>query len=177
MSNKQVTKRSRWAVDFTSPVRGAQLKPKTKDQSQPVGYTDQRGAKSPTVQSTDAKLISKRSWNIALGPIKQVPMNLFMMYMSGSSISIFPIMIIGMMIFRPIKAVMAFKETFKVLDHDSNSTILQKIVWLFGNLLGISVALWKCHSMGLLPTSPSDWLAFKEHRQRVEFVIGGLSQS
>ena len=30
----------------------------------------------------------------------QVPMNLFIMYMSGSSISIFPIMMVVMMMFR-----------------------------------------------------------------------------
>ena len=175
MSNKQISKRSKWAVNFTAPPKGAQLKPKSKDSMDPIGYSESRSNAAPTVKPTDAKLISKRSWNIALGPVKQVPMNLFIMYMSGSSISIFPIMIIGMMVFRPIKAMMAFKETFKVLDQDANSSILQKIVWIFGNLLGICVALWKCQSMGMLPTSPSDWLAFKEHRERVEYVIGGLS--
>ncbi|XP_066920449.1 ER membrane protein complex subunit 4-like [Clytia hemisphaerica] len=177
MSNKQIAKRSKWAVDFNSPPKGAPLKLKSKDTLESVGFSESRANVAQTGKETaDAKLISKRSWNIALGPIKQVPMNLFIMYMSGSSISIFPIMVIGMMVFRPIKAVMAFKDTFKVLDQDSNSAILQKIVWLFGNVLGICVALWKCHSMGILPTSPSDWLAFKEHRERVEFVIGGLSQ-
>lgn len=171
MSLKQISKRNKWSVDFTTPSKNALQKPRT--DIRPAGYTDQKSTLS-TKQSMDSKLISKRSWNIALGPIKQVPMNLFIMYMSGNSISIFPIMIIGMMIFRPIKAIMAYKGTFKMLEVDSQA-ILQKIVWLLGNLLGVCAALWKCQALGLLPTSPSDWLAFKEHRERVEYVIGGMS--
>ena len=51
-------------------------------------------------RDADPNLRTKRSWDLALGPLKQVPMNLFMMYMSGNSISIFPIMMVGMMIVR-----------------------------------------------------------------------------
>ena len=43
----------------------------------------------------------------------QVPMNLFLMYMAGSSISIFPIMMVGMMLIRPIKALYGTNTTFK----------------------------------------------------------------
>ena len=165
-------KKSKWSIDFTTPPKSINFK-SSKPKENPVGYSDQKINTVVGTQSSDSKLISKRSWNIALAPIKQLPMNLFIMYMSGSSISIFPIMIIGMMVFRPIKAMMAYKSSFKMLDADSQA-ILQKIVWVFGNCLGIAVALYKCHSMGLLPTAPSDWLAFKEHRTREEYVIGGM---
>lgn len=170
--SRQMGKRSKWSIDFTTPPKCTNIKP-TKPKENPVGFSDQKFSLIGGSQSSDSKLISKRSWNIALAPIKQLPMNLFIMYMSGSSISIFPIMIIGMMVFRPIKAMMAYKSSLKMLDADPQA-ILQKIVWVFGNCLGIAVALYKCHSMGLLPTAPSDWLAFKEHRTRDEYVIGGM---
>ena len=51
-------------------------------------------------READPALKIKRSWDLALGPFKQVPMNLFIMYMSGNSISIFPIMMVFMMMFR-----------------------------------------------------------------------------
>ena len=51
--------------------------------------------------------IFQRSWDIALGPIKQIPMNLFIMWMAGNTISIFPIMMVGMMFIRPIQAIIA----------------------------------------------------------------------
>ena len=39
---------------------------------------------------------------------------------------------------------------------------LQKLTFIFGNLVGIALAVYKCNSMGLLPTHASDWLAFAE---------------
>lgn len=38
-------------------------------------------------------------------------MNLFIMYMAGNSISIFPIMMVGMMFLRPVKALLAIKSS------------------------------------------------------------------
>jgi hypothetical protein len=29
-------------------------------------------------------------------------------------------------------------------------------------LVLVALGMWKCHAMGLLPTSASDWLAFEE---------------
>ncbi|XP_012566922.1 ER membrane protein complex subunit 4 [Hydra vulgaris] len=175
MTSRHVIKKNKWSIDFNSPSRtGVISKVKNNDHLNPVGYTDQKINASGATQVSDSKLISKRSWNIATGPAKQIPMNLFIMYMGGSSISIFPIMILGMMIFRPIKAMMAYKTTFKMFEEDKQA-ILLKIAWFLGNLSGIVIALWRCHSMGLLPTSPSDWLAFKEHRKQLEYVIGGMN--
>ena len=56
----------------------------------------------------------QKSWDIALGPFKQIPMNLFIMYMAGNSISIFPIMMVGMMFLRPVKALLAVKSSKNV---------------------------------------------------------------
>ena len=38
---------------------------------------------------------------------------------------------------------------------------LQKLVYLICNLLTLALGLWKCRSMGLLPTGTGDWLAFE----------------
>lgn len=115
----------------------------------------------------------KKSWDLALGPIKQVPMNLLIMYMSGNSISIFPIMMVGMMLIRPIKALFSTGATFKVIE--GTQVAGQKFVFFLGNLLNMGLALYKCHSMGLLPTHASDWLAFAEPQSRLEFSDGGMS--
>lgn len=87
---------------------------KNTDIPSPPGYT-------PTValfqsveylRETDSNhLIIKKSWDLALGPLKQVPMNLFIMYMAGNSISIFPIMMVGMLILRPVKALFTLQQS------------------------------------------------------------------
>lgn len=61
-------------------------------------------------------LLSKRAWDMALQPMKSLPMNMFMMYMAGNTISIFPIMMVVMMAWRPMKALMAVNAAFKPLE-------------------------------------------------------------
>lgn len=150
-------------------------------------------------------MIIKKSWDLALGPLKQVPMNLFIMYMAGSSISIFPIMMVGMLIIRPVKALFTLQQSkyfnstkinkiycnilqytkiycnltchfpcsaFKVIE--GTHAFGQKFVYFLGQLVNIALALYKCQSMGLLPTHASDWLAFVEPQTRVEYSGGGF---
>lgn len=50
-------------------------------------------------------------------------------------------------------------SAFKLLESSSQQW-LQGLVYLIGNLLGSALAIYKCQSMGLLPTHSSDWLAF-----------------
>lgn len=50
---------------------------------------------------------------------------------------------------------------FKLLE-SSSQKFLQGLVYLIGNFLGLALAVYKCQSMGLLPTHASDWLAFIE---------------
>lgn len=45
-------------------------------------------------QQQQQHLMSKRAWDMALQPVKSLPMNMLMMYMSGNTISIFPIMMV-----------------------------------------------------------------------------------
>lgn len=119
----------------------------------------------------DMSLIVKKSWDISLAPLKQVPMNLFIMYMAGNSISIIPIMMVSMLLVRPVKALLKFPAI------EGDQAILQKLVYFIGNLASLALALYKCQSMGLLPTHSSDWLDFLENPKRVEFVSGGFEMA
>ena len=48
---------------------------------------------------------------------------------------------------------------------------LQKVVYILCNLLTLAVGLWKCRSMGLLPTGTGDWLAFESRGLVSRFII------
>ncbi|XP_069796920.1 ER membrane protein complex subunit 4 isoform X1 [Narcine bancroftii] len=168
------TRRHKWAIELalSNSGRGRDRQGGQGDVVYPVGYSD-RQLPDTSVQETDRILVEKRCWDIALGPLKQVPMNLFIMYMAGNTISIFPIMMVCMMAWRPIQALMSISSTFKLLESSSQQW-LQGLVYLIGNLLGLALAVYKCQSMGLLPTHASDWLAFIEAPQRVEYAGGGF---
>lgn len=52
---------------------------------------------------------------------------------------------------------------------------MQKMIYFLGNMVNVGVALYKCQSMGLLPTHASDWLAFQEAPLQIEYSYGGLA--
>ena len=67
-------------------------------------------------------------------------------------------------------------QTFKGFETSGGGVTFlgQKIVFVLGNLANVALAMYKCHTMGLLPTHASDWLAFADPLQRAEVVVGGL---
>ncbi|XP_021927263.1 ER membrane protein complex subunit 4 [Zootermopsis nevadensis] len=161
----------KWALE--SGVRSKQ--DRSSDLASPPGYNPSAGQVYTEVarESDPSHLIIKKSWELALGPLKQVPMNLFIMYMAGNSISIFPIMMVGMLIVRPVKALFTMQNTFKIIE--GSHAVGQKFVYFLGNVVSVALALYKFHSMGLLPSHSSDWLAFVEPQMRVEYSGGGIS--
>jgi hypothetical protein len=68
----------------------------------PVGYSDQRVADIIT-QDEDDRLLARRSWDIALQPIKQLPMNMIFAWMAGNTFSLMSIMIVVMLFMKPIQ--------------------------------------------------------------------------
>lgn len=140
--------------------------------SPPGYYPNIRQYHGEVNQGRDMSLIVKKSWDVALAPLKQVPMNLFIMYMAGNSISIIPIMMVSMLLIRPVKALMTIKSKFATIE--GNQAFLQKFVYFLGNIACLGLALYKCQSMGLLPTHSSDWLDFLENPKRIEYASGLL---
>jgi len=167
-SNRNIPKKFKWSIDLSNRNRTSSELPA------PPGYLPSvASAVAESTKESDTSLLIKRSWDVALQPLKSVPMNLFMMYMVGSSISIFPIMMVGMMFVRPIRALLSMNTTFKMLE--GTHAISQILVYILGQIVALGLALYKCQSMGLLPTHSSDWLAFIDPQQRIEYSAGGIS--
>lgn len=81
-------------------------------------------------------------------------------------------MMVGMLFMRPLQALFSINSTFKLVE--DTGAAAQKLVYLLGNFVNIGLALYKCQSMGLLPTHSSDWLAFVEPQARQEYLGGGV---
>ncbi|KAK0222065.1 hypothetical protein IW262DRAFT_1272025 [Armillaria fumosa] len=125
----------------------------------------------PSKLSTSAaaydQLKERRAWDMAIAPAKSLPMQAFMLYMSGGGVQIFSMGIVAMLLWTPFKNITGITEAFvqfapSAAPPRSATTLpLQKIVYVLCNLLTLAVGLWKCRSMGLLPTGTGDWLAFE----------------
>jgi len=163
--------RHKWALDFTmKPAHEREMQIANMSE---LGYKKDISLNDEKTREANPNLVSKKSWEVATGPLKQLPMNLFIMWMAGNTISIFPIMMVGMMFIRPIQALLGAQQTFKAIE--SNHAFLQRSVYVLGNLVCLGLAVYKCQVMGLLPIHPSDWLAFIEPQARQEWSGGGAS--
>ncbi|KAJ1356775.1 hypothetical protein KIN20_014563 [Parelaphostrongylus tenuis] len=165
---------AQWKLDYTVSSRNC----RTSDNAyNPPGFhpgviSAQHHVDSENASEQQEHLAKKRAWDVAMAPAKSLPMNMFMMYMAGRSVSIFPIMMVGMMLWRPAKALFSVNTTFKPLeDQNAGNLIIHKIVFILGNMGAIALAIYKVHTMGLLPNTPSDWLEFIPQPQRVQYSI------
>ncbi|KAH8114132.1 endoplasmic reticulum protein [Phellopilus nigrolimitatus] len=134
--------------------------------------------KSPAAaESSYTALKEKRAWDLAIAPAKQLPMQAFMLYMSGGGVQIFSMGIVFMLLFSPFKNLAGINSTFAPFaptksDANALSTLpLQKLVYLLCNVLTLALGLWKCRSMGLLPTGTGDWLAFETRGPPPEILL------
>ncbi|KAG0239140.1 hypothetical protein BGW41_007911 [Actinomortierella wolfii] len=118
------------------------------------------------------------SWDVALAPGKQLPMQAFMLWMSGNSVQIFSVAITAMLMFSPIRAILNMSQVFERYETYSavkqpiteSKLFLPKVTFLAMQLLSILLGMWKLNSMGLLPTSHSDWLAFLDPKTPLEYT-------
>ncbi|KAK4163167.1 hypothetical protein QBC43DRAFT_320086 [Cladorrhinum sp. PSN259] len=173
-----------WAIELTSPPPYKSKQPSFPD---PPGFpTPQTGSSKkkstqisqrtpPTTEEMDT-LKLKKAWEVALAPIKSIPMTGIMMYMSGNSLQIFSIMMVFMAFKNPIMGILATNQAFEKFESETNrGKVLQvKVVYVVCQLFALALGVYKVNAMGLLPTTRSDWLAWEAQREPVERAVVGL---
>jgi len=142
------------------------------------GDTSSRTPSSTSAQTAAyEKLKAQRAWELAGSPMKQLPMQAIMLYMSGSGIQIFSIGIVFMLLLSPFKSLAGINKAFAPFapaHSDANAPttlILQKLAYLLANLLTVSLGLWKCNQMGLIPLGTADWLEFEARGVAPELTL------
>ena len=109
---------------------------------------------------------------ISYGPGKNLFTTAFMLWMSGSSIQIFSIMMTGMALINPLKALFSINETFRAYEKEEGIDLkIPKLIFASLQVLSIGVALYKCSTMGLLPVTSADWI---NYLPRVTYIESGV---
>ncbi|TFK69620.1 DUF1077-domain-containing protein [Pluteus cervinus] len=135
--------------------------------------------KAPTKAISDKqnKLKEKRAWDLAVAPAKSLPMQALMLYMSGGGVQVFSMSLIFMLLLQPFRNAIGMNAAFAPFvaspppANPAFALIPQKFVYILCNLLTLAVGLWKCQSLGLLPTGTGDWLAFETRGQPPEIAL------
>lgn len=115
-------------------------------------------------QQEKDELKLRRAREVAFGPAKSIPMNLIMSYFSGSSLQVIPLSMTWMMFFNgPLKQLMTVNEQFSKLETESNtsSIFMLKLLYSFFIVLTMCVGVYKLSTMGILPNTTSDWVAWE----------------
>ncbi|KAI5451717.1 hypothetical protein NCC49_001366 [Naganishia albida] len=131
------------------------------------------------------ELKMKKAWEVALSPAKSLPMQAFMLYMSGSGIQIFSMGIVWMLLTSPWQAawnVLNTFEPFKQTSPDDTTIaasetpkpsigplILPILTFIGCQLLVLALGVWKCKQMGLVPSGTGDWLQFETRAEPPEW--------
>ncbi|KAL7413235.1 putative endoplasmic reticulum protein [Mrakia frigida] len=114
-----------------------------------------------------SSLRMKRAWDFAISPAKSLPMQAFMLYMSGSGVQIFSMGTVFMLLSNPIKGVLGIQKAFEPFRLGPNSKeapaslLPPMLVFILCQCLTLALGLWKCNQMGILPTGSADFLAFE----------------
>ncbi|KAI8991330.1 hypothetical protein BDF20DRAFT_909124 [Mycotypha africana] len=175
---------SKWSVDFSSLNASNSCKV-----DNPIGFEPSALSKFDKNERTYRQLSQanrdelqvtlkvKRAWDVAMGPAKSIPMNAIMIYMSGTSLQIFTVMVTAMLFFQPIKAIMSVQETFSRFESTGKAKTLPgadlltpKLTFIGLHLVTILMGIYKVNAMGLLPNTASDWLAFLHPKEVLEFA-------
>lgn len=114
---------------------------------------------APTNAEMDV-LKLKKAWEVALAPVKQLPMTAIMMYMSGNSLQIFSIMMVVMAFKNPLVGLMATNQAFERFETEGTKAnmLMVKALYVAMQILALALGVWKVNGMGLLPyVHSSSW--------------------
>ncbi|KAH3676119.1 hypothetical protein WICMUC_002416 [Wickerhamomyces mucosus] len=125
----------------------------------------------PHFQIDQLKL--SKAWDIALAPGKQLPMTLFMSYMSGSSLQLIPLSMTFMLFVNSINSIININSQFNglITDKNKDNIILTKFIYIILQILTLTVGIWKLNTMGLIPNQRGDWLAWESSTKYIEKLI------
>lgn len=110
--------------------------------------------------------------SISSAPGKNLFMNAFMLWMVGSQINMFSIMITGMTCFTAFKTIFSVNQAFEKMG-DEGDLLMHKLKYVGLSSVGVAMAGWKLNSMGLLPIKSSDWMSLIQVHQSAD--VSGIS--
>mmetsp|Transcript_17581 Transcript_17581/g.42909 ORF Transcript_17581/g.42909 Transcript_17581/m.42909 type:complete len:182 (+) Transcript_17581:73-618(+) len=115
--------------------------------------------------------IKQSAMAMATSPGKQILMTGVMMFMTGNTLQIFSIMMLGMAMWTPISGLLNTGKVFERYENRGVDLVMPKLIYVALNLAGFALVCWKLNSMGLMPAA---WElgAVPELRMQMDFAAG-----
>jgi len=135
---------------------------------------EDKAPSAQVIQRQNAVTATKyaKAMEIAQTPLKQMLMNSFMLYMSGSTLNVFSISIMSMAILSPLRGIFGLKSIFEPLEDGGKIDLsMPKVLFFILNGIWLGIGLYKMSWMKLLPTS-ADWIGSIVWKENLE--ISGI---
>lgn len=149
----------------------------------PLGYSirtvdvsSDASSKKEDGKESKSDLVYNSAMALAQSPGSQLMMTAFMLWMSGNTLQIFSISMLAMAFWQPIQKIIGTNDTFAKYKDSKVDITLPKLVWIGINICAVFLALYKCQTMGLLPTA-AELGPTPPVRPSVEFSAGGIQGS
>ena len=147
----------KWTVQLGADDERNKRSAKTLEE---LGYSTAATSVQTTIEPSSVKAGALRGADaVAMAPAKSLFMTGFMLWMTGSGVHLFSIMIVGMSLFNPIKAIMAVNTTFKRFELPGVNLAGAKLKFIAIQIVALGMGIWKLNKMGLLPVTSADWMA------------------
>lgn len=100
-----------------------------------------------------------------------------MFWMTGTSMSIWTIMITIAFVMSPVKAIFGVNQAFIPFEHKGVNLLLPKLIYLLLNFVILGAALYKFSIMGIIPVAPYDWVGLISSKVPIEHSQVVISNS
>jgi len=111
------------------------------------------GADVVVMSDEDRKsMLDKKAWEVVMSGGKQIPQQLFMMWMIGSSVHLMSMMMTGYMVFGNISTMLKVNDVFKVqFAGEKLDLTIHKAGYIAVTSVGVALSVYKLRALGLLP--------------------------
>ena len=136
---------------------------------------------SPEAQERKAQQLKRRqqqaaysaSFSLVKGQLSSLLSTFFMLYMTANSLQIFPLIMLSMTAWTPVRSIFAINSTFARYEKTGVACHLPKFCYFVLNLIAIMAVVWKCNKMDLIPLEWIDYDPFQWSYQVYQPESGG----
>lgn len=140
----------------------------------PLGYRIAAGENEETKKREKnlKEMKLAKAWEMSNRPFQSLISTVLMLYMSGSGLNIFSIIIVSMAMWTPIKATLTVNSTFAPYESEGISLLMPKLKYLGVYFIALLAGLYKFSDMGLIPTNAEDWIGLVPISHPIEVTSG-----
>jgi hypothetical protein len=103
-------------------------------------------------------MMKAQAQQAAMAPGTGLLQTAFMLWMCGSAIGIFSIMMTANALMGPIKALLSVNQYFSKFEKEEGMDLTNpKLMYIGIQIVGLAMGLYKCSTLGLLPLTSADW--------------------